>query len=58
MRAAIYTRYSSENQREASLEDQERRCRAEAARAGFTVVAVWQDAALSGQLGDDQRPGL
>jgi hypothetical protein len=34
MKAAIYARYSSENQRESSLEDQERPCREEAACLG------------------------
>ena len=34
MRAAIYTRHSSENEGEASLEDQERLCRQEADRLG------------------------
>ena len=58
MRAAIYARYSSENQREASLEDQERLCRQEADRLGYTVTKVYQDAALSGQLNEDQRPGF
>jgi DNA invertase Pin-like site-specific DNA recombinase len=58
MKAAIYVRYSSENQREASLEDQERLCRREAARLGYTVTKVYKDAALSGQLGEDQRPGF
>jgi site-specific DNA recombinase len=58
MRAAIYTRYSSDNQREASLEDQERLCRQEAARLGYSVVHVYKDAALSGQLGEHGRPGF
>src|SRR5438128_1200398 len=58
MRAAIYVRYSSENQREASLEDQERLCRQEAERLGYSVVKVYSDAALSGQLNEDQRPGF
>src|SRR5437867_2773244 len=57
MRAAIYVRYSSENQRESSLQDQERSCRQEAERLGYTVVKVYSDAALSGQLNGDQRPG-
>jgi site-specific DNA recombinase len=57
MRAAIYARYSSENQREASIEDQVRLCRQEAERRAFAVVATWQDAELSGQL-TKRRPGL
>ena len=58
MRAAIYARYSTEGQREASLEDQERSCRAEADRLGYAVVKVYTDAAISGQLGEAQRPGF
>ncbi len=58
MRAGIYVRYSSENQREASLEDQERLCRQEAERLGYVVTKVYSDRALSGQLGEDQRPGF
>ncbi len=53
-RCAIYTRYSSHNQREASLADQERECREYAARNGWDVVEVYSDAAISG--GSDQRP--
>src|SRR5574340_800540 len=58
LKAAIYARYSSENQRETSLEDQERLCRQEAERRGWIVVAVEHDAALSGQLSEDRRPGF
>lgn len=48
LRAAIYARYSSDSQRDTSLEDQERLCRQEAERQGCEVVAVWNDAAMSG----------
>ena len=48
MRAMIYTRYSSDNQREASLEDQERLCRDLALRHGWSVVKVFADRAMSG----------
>src|SRR5439155_19505725 len=54
----ICTRYSSEGQREASLEDQERACRQEADRLGYAITKVYKDAALSGQLSEDQRPGF
>jgi DNA invertase Pin-like site-specific DNA recombinase len=49
-RAAIYARYSTDEQRDTSLEDQVRRCREEAAKRGFDVpdVLVFSDAALSG----------
>src|SRR5439155_5144423 len=58
MKAAVYVRYSSENQRAASLEDQEVECRREAGRLGYEVTKVYKDAALSGQLNEDQRPGF
>jgi site-specific DNA recombinase len=47
-RAAIYARYSSDNQREASIDDQVRSCRAGADREGWTVVDVYPDYAISG----------
>ena len=55
MIAAIYARYSSDKQREASLEDQERTCRRRAEQEGWTVVKVYGDAAISGSRAD--RPG-
>lgn len=48
LRAAIYARYSSEQQHERSIADQLRLCREHAARLGATVVDVYADAALSG----------
>jgi site-specific DNA recombinase len=48
LRAVIYARYSSENQREASLEDQVRLCRERIAAEGWELVQVFQDRALSG----------
>lgn len=49
-RCAIYMRFSSGLQREASIEDQERRCREYAARQAWPVVEeyVVADRALSG----------
>ncbi|MGH2404145.1 MAG: recombinase family protein [bacterium] len=58
LRAGIYTRYSSDNQRDTSLEDQERLSRQEGERYGCMITAVWRDAALTGQLSEEQRPGL
>ncbi len=54
-RCVIYARYSSDNQREASLTDQERECREYAKHQGWEVVEVYSDAAISG--GSDRRPG-
>lgn len=47
-RAALYARYSSDLQRETSIEDQFRVCRAYAEREGWTVSATYRDAAVSG----------
>jgi DNA invertase Pin-like site-specific DNA recombinase len=48
MRAVIYARYSSDHQREASIEDQVEVCRRYIERQGWTVVEVYADRALSG----------
>ena len=47
-RAAIYSRYSSDNQREASIEDQARICEELIERSGWTKTAIYSDAAMSG----------
>ncbi len=58
MRAAIYARYSSENQRPESIEDQVTACRRLAAERGFQVAdgSVYADPACSGARRD--REGL
>lgn len=48
VRAAIYARYSSENQREASIEDQIRQSRAFIDRQSWSIERTYQDAAISG----------
>jgi site-specific DNA recombinase len=48
MKVAIYARYSSENQREASIADQFRICREFAKRQGWTIAKEYSDAAVSG----------
>src|SRR6185437_3707925 len=55
MRAVIYARYSSENQREASIEDQLRICRERVTAEGWDLIKVFQDKALSGA--SSLRPG-
>jgi site-specific DNA recombinase len=55
MRVMIYARYSPENQREASIDDQLRICRAHAEREGWSVVACFTDPAVSGST--TLRPG-
>jgi site-specific DNA recombinase len=54
MRAVIYARYSSNNQREASIEDQLEICRRYVKRQGWTLICTYEDRALSGA--SDQRP--
>jgi site-specific DNA recombinase len=48
MKVAIYARYSSDNQRDASIADQLRICREFGARQGWTVVQEFTDHAISG----------
>jgi site-specific DNA recombinase len=48
MRVVLYARYSSDNQRDASIEDQMRICRAHAARHSWTIVGNFADHAISG----------
>ena len=55
MRTAAYARYSSDSQREASLDDQLRNCRVYAARQGWPAPVEFTDAAVSGARSD--RPG-
>ncbi len=55
MKTAIYARYSSDKQREASIEDQFRNCINLVEREGWEIVAKFQDKALSGTRAD--RPG-
>ena len=47
-RAAIYARYSTDNQRAASIVDQQRRCREFADRNNLTVGQLWADEAEKG----------
>ena len=55
-RVALYARYSSDQQREASIEDQLRVCRLYAGKQGWTVVDSYQDRAVSGA--SLIRPGI
>ncbi len=55
MRAAIYARYSTENQREASTEDQVEVCRRVIERNHWKLVRTYDDRAISG--GSRFRPG-
>lgn len=55
MRIAAYARYSSNKQRDASLDDQLRNCRSYAQRQGWPEPVAYTDAAISGARED--RPG-
>jgi site-specific DNA recombinase len=46
-RVALYARYSSDNQRDASIEDQLRICREKAECEKWTVVSTYKDAGIS-----------
>ena len=55
-RVALYARYSSDKQREASIEDQIRLCEERAAREGWKAVQSYTDHAISGA--SLMRPGI
>ena len=55
IRAAIYARYSSDLQSEASIEDQVRLCRTRIEAEGWSLIEVYSDAAISGAT--TLRPG-
>lgn len=48
IRVALYARYSSDMQREASIEDQFRLCKARAKTEGWSVAGQYKDVATSG----------
>src|SRR5215471_13923297 len=54
--AAIYARYSSDLQREASIEDQIRICRERAAKEGWSIYKEYSDSGISGA--SLIRPGI
>ena len=53
-RAAIYARFSSDNQRDESIDAQVRLCKEYIQRCGYALVKIYADEALSGRT--DQRP--
>jgi DNA invertase Pin-like site-specific DNA recombinase len=55
MRAVVYARYSSDQQREVSIEDQIRKCRQRIEREGWSLAQTYTDAAVSGA--SRLRPG-
>jgi DNA invertase Pin-like site-specific DNA recombinase len=54
-RVAIYLRVSTDKQ---TTDNQRRELEAVAARSGWRVVKVYEDAGISGAKGRDKRPGL
>jgi len=48
IRCALYARYSSDNQRDASIEDQSLLCREHAEKQGWHVAESYADHAISG----------
>ncbi|WP_079211269.1 recombinase family protein [Brucella pituitosa] len=56
-RVALYARYSSDNQREASIEDQLRICHEQAKREKWKIVGTYKDASISG-ASMILRPGI
>lgn len=54
MKAVIYARYSSDSQREESIEGQLRECKEYAERNGITILSTYIDRALSAKT--DNRP--
>lgn len=52
MNAVIYARYSSDSQREESIEGQLRECREYAERNDMTVVGTYIDRAFSAKTAD------
>jgi DNA invertase Pin-like site-specific DNA recombinase len=55
MRAAIYARYSSDLQRDASIEDQVRLCKRHIETEAWSLVGTYSDHAISGAI--RMRPG-
>nr|WP_206364875.1 recombinase family protein [Sphingomonas populi] len=56
MKVALYARYSSDSQRDASIADQLRVCRAHAERQGWRIIEEYTDHAISGA--SLLRPGI
>lgn len=55
MRAAIYARYSTDLQRDASIDDQVRSCKARIDKEGRVLLTTYTDRAISGSI--RMRPG-
>ena len=56
MRVAIYARYSTDMQKEASIEDQVRLCKKKIDAEKWTFVDTYSDSGISGSLNETKRP--
>jgi DNA invertase Pin-like site-specific DNA recombinase len=57
MRAALYARFSSDNQKESSIEDQYRNCQTRAEKEGWQIVERLADKGISGTQDEKGRDG-
>lgn len=57
IRACLYARYSTDKQRETSIDDQLRAARERAAREGWIITATYADEGISGSTPMALRPG-
>ena len=57
MRACLYARYSTDKQRESSIDDQLRAARERAEREGWRIVTQHADQGVSGSTPVARRPG-
>ena len=55
-KAVIYARYSSDNQRDASIDQQVKACMSYAVQQGYQVIRTYDDRALTGKT--DKRPSF
>ena len=57
MKSTIYARYSTDKQRESSIDDQTRLCRQRAQTEGFDITAIYSDDGVSGSMPVSRRSG-
>src|SRR5215467_13836039 len=57
MRVAFYGRFSSEREKDSSIDQQYRNCERFAEREGWTITQRYEDRGISGTKDDTERPG-
>lgn len=57
MRVAFYGRFSSDKQKDSSIDQQYRNCEGFADREGWIIAQRYEDRAISGSKGEEGRPG-